>query len=320
MKITILGCGRWGSFLAWHFNRLGHSVLLWGRSTSEKLKNLKTTRANAYLKLPDNILLSSILSDAIDFSDIILIAIQEQNLRELLQCIVSTNYLEKTFVLCMKGIEINTCKRLSEVAYEYFKDNAEVAIMVGPGQPTDIINGESTCFIVDANKKKVSEYIAKSLNSEYIRMQIGNDIVGNEIGAAVNKIIGIAGGILDGLNHSSLKGLLMVAGTNEIAKLIKSQGGNPKTAYGLSCLGDYQASLYSEHSNSVSFGKTIVNNKEFNSHVPGVYTAKAIQKLANKCEISFLLTISQIILKKERPTKLVDALLNYNWGIYYEND
>lgn len=313
MKITILGCGRWGSFLAWHFNRIGHSVLLWGRSTSEKYKNLKTTKANAYLQLPDNILFSSILSDAIGFSDTILVAIQEQNLRDLLQCIVSTNYLEKTFVLCMKGIEINTCKRLSEVAYEYFKDNAEVAIMVGPGQPTDIINGESTCFIVDANKKKVSDYIAKSLNSEYIRMQIGNDMVGNELGSAINKIIGIAGGILDGLNYSSLKGLLMVAGTNEIAKLIESQGGNPKTAYGLSCLGDYQASLFSKYSNSVSFGKSIVNNEAFNNHVPGVYTAYAIKKLGQKCEKSLLLTVSQIILRKESPSTLVDVLLTYDW-------
>ena len=313
LNITILGCGRWGSFLAWHFNRIGHSVLLWGRSTSEKYKNLKNTRANAYLKLPDNILFSSSLSDAIDFSDIILIAIQEQNLRELLQCIVSTNYPEKTFVLCMKGIEIKTCKRLSEVAYDCFKDKADVAIMVGPGQPTDLINGESTCFIVDANKKKVSEYIAKSLNSEYIRMQIGNDMVGNELGSAINKIIGIAGGILDGLNYSSLKGLLMVAGTNEIAKLIESQEGNPKTAYGLSCLGDYQASLYSKYSNSVSFGKSIVNNEAFNNHVPGVYTAYAIKELVPKHEKSLLLTVSQIILKKENPSKLVNILLSYDW-------
>ena len=315
MNITILGCGRWGSFLAWHFNRVGFNVLLWGRATSKKYIALEASRENEYLKLPSEITLSTSLSYAIDFSDIILIAINEQNLRELIKNLVLYNYYNKTFIICMKGIEKATCKRLSEVVYDYVKNDAQIAIMVGPGQPSDLIKDIPTCFLIDSNNNDLSLNLADILNSQYIRIQPGNDLIGNEIGAAVNKIVGIAGGILDELECSSLKGLLMVAGTNEISKLIGDLGGNPESAYGICCLGDYQASVYSEHSNSVAFGKSIVKNKVFTNHVPGAFTACAIKELSLKysIDIPLLLEISNIIISNDNPKQLINLLKKYNW-------
>lgn len=315
MKITVLGCGRWGSFLAWYFHNIGYEVLLWGRSTSEKFKVLSTIRENAYVKLSKEVVLSNSLSSALDFSDVIVIAIKEQSLRDLMKSITTLNYCNKTFVLCMKGIENQTCKRLSEVVYEHVGELAKIAIMIGPGQPSDIIKGIPTCMLIDSIDRSVSESLAERFNSDLINIKVGNDLIGNEIGSAVNKLIGIAGGILDELGCSSLKGPLMVAGTREIAMLIESLGGKSVSAYGLCCLGDYQASLFSEHSNSVAFGRSIVKNENFQNHAPGAFTAKTVIELAknNNIEMPILLLTSQIIMKIEDYHKIVYELKKYRW-------
>ena len=146
MNITILGCGRWGTFLAWYFNDIGHNVLLWGRNTSEKMKILEDIRRNDYVGLSEEIKLSTSLAEALAFSDDIVIAIKEQNLRDFMADIVHENYLNKTYILCMKGLENSTCKRLSEVVYEFVEDRAQIAIMVGPGQPSDLLKGIPTCI------------------------------------------------------------------------------------------------------------------------------------------------------------------------------
>lgn len=315
MKISILGCGRWGTFLAWYFNEIGFDVLLWGRENSLKFQQLKTARKNDYVNLSTKIILTKSLTEALLFSDILLIAIKEQNLRELIQNICNLNFFEKTFVLCMKGIENNSGQRLTEVADSILGTQAQVAIITGPCQPIDIVNGTPTCMIIDSKDQNLSQMLCKKFSSSFISFVPGDDLIGNEIGAAINKLIGIAGGILDGLGYSSLKGPLMVAGTNEISVIIKCMGGKSDSAYGLCCLGDYQASLFSEYSNSVAFGKSIVNKQTFNKHAPGAYTAQVVMDIINKRNICapLLLHITQIILKHEKPESLINKIKNYRW-------
>lgn len=315
MKITILGCGRWGTFLAWYFNEIGFDVLLWGRENSLKLQQLESTRKNDYVNLSPKITLTSSLTSALDFSDILLIAIKEQSLRELMHNICNLNFFGKTFVLCMKGIENNSEQRLTEVVDSILENQAQVAIITGPGQPTDLVKGTPTCMIIDSKDKNLSQILCKEFSSSLISFLPGNDLIGNEIGAAINKLIGIAGGILDGLGHSSLKGPLMVAGTYEISVIIKCMGGKADSAYGLCCLGDYQASLFSEYSNSVAFGKSLVDKQKFNKHAPGAFTAQVVIDIINKRNISapLLLHISQIILQYENPESLIKIIKEYRW-------
>lgn len=313
MKITILGCGRWGTFLAWYFNKIGYNVFLWGRSTSEHLKCLETTRKNDYVTLPSGIILSSSLSDAVVFSNDIIIAIKEQNLRTFMNDIVCEDYVKKTFILCMKGLENGTYKRLSEVVYEKIANNNQIAVMAGPGQPYDLVKGVPTCMLIDSLNYELTQRLVKEYSSNLIHFKKGCDLIGSEIGAATSKLIGIAGGVLDGLGYTSLKGVLMVVGTKEISTIIKAMGGNPDSAYGLCCLGDYQASMFSEFSNSVSYGKSIVYKTKFEKHAPGVFTASAVISLANKYNVSIpLLTqISNVISDKDEPIKIVKILLDY---------
>ena len=106
--------------------------------------------------------------------------------------------------------------------------------------------------------KALKERLVHAFSSRLIRFYYGDDLLGNEIGAASKNVIGIAAGMLDGKGKTALKGALMSRGTREIARLIKAMGGNEITAYGLGHLGDYQATVFSEFSHNRKFGELFV--------------------------------------------------------------
>ena len=81
MNISVLGCGRWGSFHAWYADKIGHDVVLWGRPSSKNLAELRDRHANEYLQMPESVELSDDLSYAVERADIIIISIGSQQLR-----------------------------------------------------------------------------------------------------------------------------------------------------------------------------------------------------------------------------------------------
>ena len=119
-------------------------------------------------------------------------------------------------------------------------------------------------------------------SSQLIRFYYGEDLIGNEIGAAAKNVIGIAAGVLDGLKLTTLKGALMSRGTREIARLIEAMGGNPFSAYGLCHLGDYEATVFSRFSHNRRFGEMLVTGEKFDKLAEGYYTADALVRLGTR--------------------------------------
>ena len=149
MKISVIGCGRWGSFHAWHAAKIGHEVVLYGRETSANFKKLSETHGNEYLQLPETVRLTTKLFDTVNFAEVIMISIGAQNLRGLLQEIktLSLDLDGKNFVLCMKGLERGTGKRLTEVFSESM-DKKNAAVWVGPGHVQDFVQGIPNCMLM----------------------------------------------------------------------------------------------------------------------------------------------------------------------------
>lgn len=311
MKFTILGCGRWGTFLAWYLNKHGHKILLWGRETSENLNQLIQNRKNDYISLNQDIKLSSSLNDALNFSENILIAIHGYELTKFLELITSTNDKPRNYILCMKELDCLTGLPLSTIVDKYVNALSKVAVCVGPVQPKDFLeNGNQSCMIIDSKDFQLKTDLAKNFTSEDITFFIGNDLIGNQVGAAMKNIIGIGGGILDGLNVSSLKGVLMVMGTEEISNLISAMGGRNKTAYGLCCLGDYSSTLFSKNSNSIKYGISLANGNIITSYTPGKHSAHAVFLLKEKYKVNMPICekICSIILGKATPQDLLCVL------------
>ncbi len=232
MKISVLGCGRWGSFIAWYLNSIGNEVYSWGPEDGYSYQILKKTGRNEYVALDKKITLTCNLREAVEHADVIVISIGAQGLREFIPKILPYTREEQNFILCMKGIEVDTGKRLSEVMIESGVAYDHIAVWVGPGHIQSFVRGEPNCMVIDSANDKLKRKLADSFKSNLIRFYYGNDLIGTEIGAAAKNVMGIAAGALDAI-CPSLKGPLITRGAREVATLIKAMGGNELSAYGL---------------------------------------------------------------------------------------
>ncbi|MBQ8451806.1 MAG: glycerol-3-phosphate dehydrogenase [Clostridia bacterium] len=291
MKFSLLGPGRWGSFIAWYLDKIGHDVTVWGLKESESFNRLLTTHKNEYVEFPSSIKMTSNLQEAIDRSDFIVISIGAQGLRSFSKTLAKqANYKSKKYILCMKGIEEKTGNRLSTILIDAGINPKNIAVWVGPGHIQSFVNGVASVMIIDSYNPKLSLKLTKILRSDLIRFYQGEDIIGSEIGAAAKNVMGIAAGLLDGMGFSTLKGGLMARGSREIARLIKACGGNELSAYGLCHLGDYEATLFSKYSHNRMWGEKFAKDEPFDKLAEGVATSAALLKLAKRVKVDLPIT------------------------------
>ena len=310
MKVSVLGCGRWGSFLAWYNNRLGNEVVSFGPEHDYSYQVLKNTGRNEYVRFDRDIRLTCDLDDALGHADTVIISISSQGLRGFASEISKRDIRGKKFVLCMKGIEETTGKRLSEVAIESGIPKENVAVWSGPGHIQEFTKNVPNCMVIDSYNPELTRALVQVFKSDLIRFYYGNDIIGTEVGAATKNIMGIVAGFLDGLNYASLKGPLMARGAREVARLIKALGGNELSAYGLCHLGDYETTLFSLHSHNRKWGEAYVLGQPFEKLAEGVATARAVAGVAAKLGVDMPITnaVNEMIRKHTPPKDLLATL------------
>ncbi len=310
IRVAVIGCGRWGSFLAWYAAGLGHTVTLYGRTGSFGYERLCMSRKNEYVELPSSVTLTDDIKKAVNGADVVLVSVPSQSFRDVIGDLKSRCKLDgKYIVTCMKGIEIQTGKRLSEIALEAF-DDWQIAVWAGPGHVQEFTVGNPNCMIIDSYEPDTTVRIVEYFKSPLIRFYYGNDIIGTEIGAAAKNVMGIVAGVLDGMKLSALKGALMARGSREVSRLIESLGGNPLSAYGLCHLGDYETTLFSEHSHNRQWGENYVLGKPFKSLAEGVHTARAISLLADSLDVDMPITtaVNTMIIDKVPPRTAMEQL------------
>ena len=289
MKISVLGCGRWGSFIAWYLSRLGNEVTSWGPEGDPSYEILKNTGRNEYVALDEKIALTCDLERAVRTAEVIVISISSQGLRGFMQRIVRYPVSDKVFVLCMKGIETGTGKRLSEILTESGISPEKIAVWVGPGHIQSFVQGIPNCMVIDSENEVLKIDLVTKFKSDLIRFYYGNDLIGTEIGAAAKNVMGIAAGVLDVI-CVPLKGPLMSRGAREVARLIKAMGGNELSAYGLAHLGDYETTLFSRYSHNRMYGEMLAKGERFEKLAEGVATSGAMKLLGEKYGVDLPIT------------------------------
>lgn len=282
MKITVIGCGRWGSLITWYLDRQGHRVTLYGRDGSRHMQAFLDTRQNDLLTLPERVGLSTDLGEAVRDAEVLILAVASQGLRGLMAELKPLELKNRAFCLCMKGIEMESGKRLSEIVRENTDPTNGVAVWLGPGHVQEFYAGIPNCMVIDSDDEALKGRLVNAFSGDLIRFYYGQDLLGNEVGAASKNVIGIAAGFLDGLGLTTLKGALMSRGTREVARLIEAMGGNPFSAYGLCHLGDYEATVFSPYSHNRGFGEAFVKGENYPALAEGYYTAAAMQTLKKR--------------------------------------
>ncbi len=290
-KVSVIGCGRWGTFLSWYlaeYKKIGE-VLLYGLESSATFQDLRSKRKNEYLSLPDGVKLTSNLKQTLE-SRYVIIAIDAQNLKYLAKELNGYDVGGKTFILAMKGIDVESKERLSQVMLRNISQSIRIAVLLGPGHVEDYTKGIPNCAVVDGIDEEVKKDVVELLRTPLMRLYYGTDLIGNEIGGAYKNVIGIAAGILDGLGWNSLKGALMARSVSEVSKFIGKLGGNPNSACGLAFLGDFEATLFSKHSNNRMFGELFIKGEKTDRNCEGFYTLKAVYEMSRDFKLDMPIT------------------------------
>ena len=311
MNIAVIGCGRWGSLITWYLDTLGHSLTLYGRRGSARMLRFMETRQNDLLTLPESIALTHDLH-CVEEAETIVISIGAQGLQKLMEELKALNLEGKTFVLCMKGLEIGTGRRLSQIAKENLPASCHIAVWLGPGHVQELYNGIPNCMVIDSEEEAVKHRLISAFSGELIRFYYGSDLLGNEVGAAAKNVVGIAAGFLDGLGLSTLKGALMSRGTREVGRLIRAMGGNELSVYGLCHLGDYEATVFSPFSHNRRFGQCFVEGKPFDKLAEGYYTVEALLDLGRRygVELPICQVVHDVLYEGVAPRTAIQNLMN----------
>ena len=287
-KIGVIGAGAWGTALAQSFANSGLEVTMWAReedvveslnATHENAKFLKGVRLNEMIKATADL-------DAMNECEVFIISTPAQFVRATLESMVNV-IADKPFILCAKGIEIQSGDLLSDVAKSIIPD-AKVGVLSGPTFASEIARGLPCAVTLAFESKALGESMVEILGSRTLRTYLTNDLAGAQIGGAVKNVIAIASGVIHGRGMGeSARCALVTRGLTETARLGKALGANRSTLMGMCGIGDLMLTASSMQSRNFSLGAALGEGETLNSVMAeriavteGVHTAKALRTMA----------------------------------------
>ena len=294
-NIGIIGAGGWALGLAILLNNNGHKVTVWSKVKAE-LDAIRADGENKKslpgVKIPGEIALDDDLAHVVGNSEVIVIAVASPYVRSTSREIADLGIKNLKIVNVAKGIEESSLETMTCIISEEIPD-AKVAILSGPSHAEEVSRGIPTTCVIGSTDKTYAEYLQNIFMSEVFRVYINPDVLGIELGGSLKNVIALAAGIADGLGYGdNTKAALITRGIHEIARLGVAMGGNIKTFYGLSGIGDLIVTCASMHSRNrragilIGQGKTMEQAmEEVHMVVEGVYSAKAALMLSAKYNV-----------------------------------
>ncbi|MGV9313166.1 NAD(P)H-dependent glycerol-3-phosphate dehydrogenase [Streptomyces sp. NPDC003691] len=259
VRAAVFGTGSWGTAFGAVLADAGCEVTLWGRR-AELAEAVNTTRTNPdYLpgiELPAGLRATTDPAEALDGADFTVLAVPSQTLRGNLAAWAPLLPAETVLVSLMKGVELGTTKRMSQVVEEVAGVPAErVAVVTGPNLAREIARKLPAAAVVACRDEEVARRLQAACHTQYFRPYTNTDVTGCELGGAVKNVIGLAVGIADGMGlGDNAKGSLITRGLAETTRLGLAMGADPLTFSGLAGLGDLVATCSSPLSRNHTFG------------------------------------------------------------------
>jgi len=257
MKVAVLGGGAWGTALALTSLRGGNATTLWMRD-ADAVRAVNDRHENpGYLPgiaLDPELTATDDLDAALVCAECVLAVAPAQALREVASRLVGRIRPGVPVVICAKGIERSSGKRLSEIVREMLPDNPPAALS-GPSFATDVARGLPTAVTVAAEDAELAAKLARLLSAPQFRCYSSDDLVGVEIGGALKNVLAIAAGAVIGAGlGASAQAALVTRGFVELRRIGASFGARPETLMGLSGLGDLVLTCGSAQSRNFAYG------------------------------------------------------------------
>jgi glycerol-3-phosphate dehydrogenase (NAD(P)+) len=261
-KVAMMGGGSWGTAFAAVLADAGSQVTMWTRSeeiAADINQEHRNSRYHPDVHLPESIIATTDAKLALSSAEIVVLAVPAQSLRSNLTQWASWIAPEALFVSLMKGIELGTLMRMSEVIAEVTGANPDrISVVSGPNLAREIIAHQPTATTVAAPTEPGAVVIQKACTTEYFRPYWTTDVIGTEIGGAVKNVIALANGIAVGMGlGENSQSSLITRGLAEIGRLGVALGADPLTFLGLAGVGDLVATCQSPLSRNRTFGENL---------------------------------------------------------------
>ncbi|HEV7627976.1 MAG TPA: NAD(P)H-dependent glycerol-3-phosphate dehydrogenase [Streptomyces sp.] len=301
-KAAVFGTGSWGTAFAMVLADAGCEVTLWGRRP-ELAEAVNTRRVNPdYLpdtELPAAVTATTDAAQAADGAEFTVLAVPSQTLRGNLAAWAPLLHRDTVLVSLMKGVELGTAKRMSEVIEEVAEvEPSRVAVLTGPNLAREIAARQPAASVVACVDEGVAQRLQAACHTPYFRPYTNTDVVGCELGGAVKNVIALAVGIADGMAlGDNAKASLITRGLAETTRLGLAMGADAHTFAGLAGMGDLVATCSSPLSRNHTFGTNLGRGMTLQETIAvtrqtaeGVKSCESVRELARLHGVEMPLT------------------------------
>jgi len=325
MRAAVLGAGSWGTAFAKVLTDAGTDTVLWARRP-ELAEAINAKHENPdYLSgliLPPGLVATADPAEALAGVDLVAIAIPSQTLRDNLGRWVPLLPPEVSLVSLMKGIELGTVKRMSEVIGEVAGAEPDrVAVVSGPNLAREIAAEQPTATVVACVDPDRAAAIQDACTAPYFRPYTNTDVVGTELGGAVKNVIALACGMAVGMGYGdNTTASLITRGLAETSRLGMALGADPTTFAGLAGLGDLVATCNSRLSRNRTFGERLgrgetLEEAQAATHgqvAEGVKSCRSVLELARHHDVEVPITqgVEAVCFGSLTPPQMLELLMS----------
>ena len=323
LRVTVLVDGGWGTALAIVNARKKNEITLWSafpdyaKVIQEKRENVKFLPG---IPLPANLVVTADLKQAVEFGDIIVLAIPTQFLRNVLFKVKELGFSDKIFISVSKGIEKKTLLRPTEIIHSILGEKVRIVVLSGPSHAEEVARNIPTLVVAASTIQKDALTIQETFMDPYFRIYIQGDVLGVELGGALKNVMAIAAGVCDGLKFGvNTKSGLLSRGLLEMTRLGTKMGAIPSTFFGLSGLGDLMTTCFSEHGRNLRVGRELGQGRKIKDILAGmemvaegVDSSESLHELCKKngLELPIIGEVYKILFEEKDPKRAVIDLLH----------
>ncbi|MEV0648385.1 NAD(P)H-dependent glycerol-3-phosphate dehydrogenase [Phytomonospora sp. NPDC050363] len=323
MRTAVLSAGSWGTTFAKVLADNGHRTTLHARR-EQIAREINEEHTNSeYVPgttLPALITATTDHAEALDGAELVVLSVPSQSLRENLTRWRAALPPGVTLVSLMKGIELGTTLRMSEVIAEVAGvDPGQIVVVSGPNLAPEIANRQPTATVVAGIDTARTAAVQDAISTDYFRPYTNTDVVGCELGGAVKNVIALAYGMLTGMGlGDNTKATLITRGLAETTRLGAKLGADPLTFSGLAGLGDLVATCVSPLSRNHTFGvrlgrgETVAEAQAATKQTAeGVKSCRSVRDLAHALGVEMPITeqVERVCHEGLDPRKGVAALM-----------
>lgn len=301
-RIAIVGTTAWGITLAVVSAREGVRVSLWARTEQEARELRKSGPGSSLMpgKFPPELSVTHSMGKALTGAEAVILVVPAQSMRQNIKLVAEHLHDSILIVSAAKGLEVDTCQRMSQVIADEVKPgfHNNICVISGPNLSQEILRGLPAATVAAAADENVARKVQKLLTAPNLCVFTNTDVVGVELGGALKNVIALGAGIVDGLGYGdNAKAALITRGLTEITALGVTLGASPLTFSGLAGLGDLIATCASPLSRNHYVGESLAKGsslEEITSSMEGVAegvsTTKVVRDLAQRMELEMPIT------------------------------